>query len=461
MSLTFRENNTCNDLLLEHRSSLIASSSRCPPDFDRSLCWPDAAFGEYSTRECPFTFCTAVEGCAEIAQTYLARRFCSSSGWNDSSYSQCLIILKKHQSCVAGYCKQCPDLVREYVMNVSLVLSVISVALLVAALILFSLFDSIQCRRLSIHKNLAFAFVFRFAVLALWNVTNTTNAFRDCSNYYPIPLKSLEWLCKTILWLVIYFQVASTIWMLIEGVYLLSRFTVMAMRGEAPYYVYLLSGWGFPFVIVLVWTVIHEQHSSANGLFCWTPFTSGHHLWLLVITMGSALLLNAAVLLAIVIILIQKLKSENTAESKKIWKTIKATILLVPLLGISNIPLFYEPENPSSTYMLLSAILQNSQGIFIAFLYCFLNSEVQGAIRRRLSKVPFASVRNRLSHRIRFETERTYVPTTDSNVVNQRHGVQMEELNNRTNESPTANNNSYTNPSANSPQTIVPNGQEW
>jgi hypothetical protein len=32
--------------------------------------------------------------------------------------------------------------------------------------------------------------------------------------------------------------------MLIEGVYLLSRFTVMAMRSEAPYIVYLLSGWG-------------------------------------------------------------------------------------------------------------------------------------------------------------------------------------------------------------------------
>lgn len=42
-------------------------------------------------------------------------------------------------------------------------------------------------------------------------------------------------------------------------------------------------------------------------------------------------------------------------------RTIKATLLLVPLLGVSNIPLFYEPDEPSGAYMLGSAILQHSQ----------------------------------------------------------------------------------------------------
>lgn len=42
-------------------------------------------------------------------------------------------------------------------------------------------------------------------------------------------------------------------------------------------------------------------------------------------------------------------------------RTVKATILLVPLLGVSNIPLFYEPEEPGAIYMLGSAILQHSQ----------------------------------------------------------------------------------------------------
>lgn len=40
-------------------------------------------------------------------------------------------------------------------------------------------------------------------------------------------------------------------WMLIEGSYLYSRFTVFAMRhGEGPYWVYLFAGWGKSFFTV-------------------------------------------------------------------------------------------------------------------------------------------------------------------------------------------------------------------
>jgi hypothetical protein len=101
-------------------------------------------------------------------------------------------------------------------------------------------------------------------------------------------------MCKAILWLVIYFQVASVMWMLIEGLYLYSRFTVFAMRhGEAPYYVYLLSGWGIPFVVVMAWTVVHQARSSADKRsFCWLPYAQGNHLWILAGTMGFALVVS-------------------------------------------------------------------------------------------------------------------------------------------------------------------------
>jgi hypothetical protein len=427
MSFTNRENATCMSLNSQ-ASTLYNLSSTCAPDFDKSLCWYNVTFGEQGHRTCPFKFCTSIPGCDQVAINYRVNRMCYTNGtWGESVYSECIDVLRTHQRCIAGYCQTCPDLLRETVINVSLALSVISVGVLVSALVLFSIFDSIQCRRLSIHKHLAVAFVFRFTFLALWTIANTTNFFRDCTHFNSIPLRNWEIPCKILLWFVIYFQVASVMWMLIEGLYLYSRFTVFAMRhGEAPYWIYWLAGWGTPFVVVNSWAIVHQYQSNKNpNSFCWVPYAQGPHLWILAGTMGLALILNVLFLLAIVIILVQKLRTENTAESKKIWRTVKATIFLVPLLGVSNIPLFYEPEEPGAIYMLGSAILQHSQGIFIAVLYCFLNGEIQNAVRRQLSKVPFSWLS--FLHRPRFETERTYVP--EQGVVNRRLGMPMEELN--------------------------------
>jgi len=183
-----------------------------------------------------------------------------------------------------------------------------------------------------------------------------------------------------------------------------------------PYALYLLCGWGIPFAVVMSWTIVHQQQSVDNprtSSFCWLPYAKGPHLWILAGTMGFILILNVLLLLAIVVILVQKLRSENSAESKKIWRTVKATILLVPLLGVSNIPLFYEPPQPSSIYMLGSAILQHSQGIFIAVLYCFLNTEIQNAVKRQLSKVQSLQSFGFVNRSRCFETERTYLAAND------------------------------------------------
>ncbi|GMT06150.1 hypothetical protein PENTCL1PPCAC_28324, partial [Pristionchus entomophagus] len=401
------------------------NANGCGSDFDKSMCWDKLNYGERMDRRCPFQYCTSIPGCERIADIHMVSRYCDLNGdWEVANYSQCLTVVNDFTQCIVGFCRVCPDVLRDVVISVSLTLSIVSVALLVAAIVLFSIFDSIQCRRLAIHKNLAVAFVCRFAVLAVWTVVQSSNLFQDCSTFFPTNIMAYDWICKSILWFVIYFQVASVMWMLIEGAYLYSRFTVFAMRhSDAPYCLYLLAGWGIPFLVVMAWTVVHES-STEPGSFCWLPYAQGDHLWILAGTMGFAFIMNLIFLLAIVVILVQKLGSENTAESRKIWRTIKATLLLVPLLGVSNIPLFYEPQEPSGAYMLVSAILQHSQGIFIAVLYCFLNSEIQNALKRQLSKVPF----HFFLRRARFETERTYVPDSHHH-ANHKLGVPMGELN--------------------------------
>jgi hypothetical protein len=50
---------------------------------------------------------------------------------------------------------------------------------------------------------------------------------------------------------------------------------------------------GVPFAVVMAWTVVHQQQSSANPRsFCWLPYAQGAHLWILAGTMGFILIVT-------------------------------------------------------------------------------------------------------------------------------------------------------------------------
>ncbi|VDD97498.1 unnamed protein product, partial [Enterobius vermicularis] len=380
--------------------SIIRKTGGCQPNFDFSTCWPGTSADSTLEVMCPFRFCTTIPSCAEISKRAVARRYCNPDGvWSLPDYNACLALTAHHKGCFEGYCHTCPDPFRDAVIAVSMTLSIISVVLLTAALILFSLFKSLQCRRLTIHKNLAMAFILRFTFLAIWSVAQISNLFKDCSEFYTRPKFGA--------------YVASVLWMFIEGAYLYSRFTIFAMRHvEPPYFVYPLCGWGFPALVVLSWTILQERQVDEHGkpLYCWLPYASGPHLWILSGTMGLALIVTMFFLVVLTIIV------RNFNEFRK---TIKATLLLVPLLGVSNIPLFYEPEGVGNAYMLVSAVLQHSQGIFIAVLYCFLSGEVRSAVKRRLGKLPFRFLRHSL--------ERTYITEAKKNYCQPGAAIALEE----------------------------------
>ncbi|KAK0396753.1 hypothetical protein QR680_001839 [Steinernema hermaphroditum] len=205
MSHIDREKATCE--FLQNENYLFPNNDYCDVEFDKSFCWYNVTRGDTLFRQCPFNFCLSIEGCAEVAASLQVQRTCHLNGtWGAPDYGGCLEILHNYKQCFAGFCNSCPDPLRQTVMVVTMCLSVTSVAVLVAALVLFTFFDSLQCRRLSIHKNLATAFVFRFAVLALWNAASTSHWFYDCAEFNQRPLYHIEWMCKCILWFFIYFQ---------------------------------------------------------------------------------------------------------------------------------------------------------------------------------------------------------------------------------------------------------------
>lgn len=87
-------------------------------------------------------------------------------------------------------------------------------------------------------------------------------------------------------------------------------------------------------------------------------------------------------------VLITKLRSANTVETRQYRKASKALLVLIPLLGITYLIVIAGPDEglESHIFAVLRAFLLSIQGFSVALFYCFLNSEVRQALKHRFNR---------------------------------------------------------------------------
>ncbi|KAI7807265.1 calcitonin gene-related peptide type 1 receptor-like [Triplophysa rosa] len=148
---------------------------------------------------------------------------------------------------------------------------------------------------------------------------------------------------------------------------------------------------GFPLIPAFIHAVARSYYYNDN---CWISSNTS----LLYIIHGpicAALLVNLFFLLNIVRVLITKLKVTHQAESSLYMRAVRATLILVPLLGIQYLLLPYKPDGrlASEIFMPTMIILMHYQGLLVATIFCFFNSEVQGVLRRHWNqyRIQFAN----------------------------------------------------------------------
>ncbi|KAF3860055.1 hypothetical protein F7725_000310 [Dissostichus mawsoni] len=235
----------------------------------------------------------------------------------------------------------------------------LSIVSLIICLIIFSYFKNLSCQRISLHKSMFLSFILNSIVTIMWlSLTVANNQAITASN--PVS-------CKVLAVLTQYTSTSNYFWMLCEGIYLHTLIIVAVFVGEQQLFWYYVLGWGFPIIPAVTYAV-------ARGLFfndnCWIS-SNTHLLYIIHGPIQAALLVNFFFLLNIVRVLITKLKETHCAESTAYMKAVRATLILIPLLGVQHILLPWRPGG------------RISRAIYDFFVNIFCHFQAQTALRRK------------------------------------------------------------------------------
>ncbi|XP_055918195.1 diuretic hormone receptor isoform X1 [Eupeodes corollae] len=352
----------------------------CPISFDSVLCWPRTPPGILAILPCFEEF----KG-IQYDSTQNATRLCFSNGtWaNYTNYDKC------HHAPPSPIPDFSPSIELPSLIYCSgYFLSLLALTL---ALIVFLYFKDLKCLRNTIHANLFLTYILS---ALLWILTLFLQVMTDH------PSQSG---CITLVVLFHYFNLTNFFWMFVEGLYLYTLVVQTFSSDNIYFAMYAFIGWGCPAVIVIAWSVAKiysppletERFNGVSPLIgslkleiecSW--MRESHIDWIFQGPASLVILLNLIFLFRIMWVLITKLRSANTQETRQYRKASKALLVLIPLLGITYLLVLYGPEHGLERHVfeILRALLISTQGFSVSFFYCFLNSEVRLALRHRFER---------------------------------------------------------------------------
>ncbi|XP_035787325.1 diuretic hormone receptor-like isoform X1 [Anopheles albimanus] len=347
---------------------LPAPDGDCPTFFDLVSCWPRTPPGTLAVLPCFSEF----KG-VQYDTSHNATRFCNDDGtWdNYTDYDSCQHLAQA--SPVPGFEPgiELPTLV--YFVGYS-----ISLAALVLAVVVLVYFKDLRCLRNTIHVNLFLTYIMSSSLWILILSLQITVKLEGAG-------------CIVLVTLFHYFSATNFFWMLVEGLYLY-MLVVQTFSGDTlRFRKYAIIGWGGPLIFVGAWAIAKPfflssepdlEHPNKLEIEC-SWMRESHIDWIIQGPTCAVLAINLIFLLRIMWVLITKLRSANTVETRQYRKASKALLVLIPLLGITYLIVIYGPMEGVGSHIFATtrALLLSTQGFVVSLLYCFLNSEVRQTLR--------------------------------------------------------------------------------
>ncbi|CAB1417474.1 unnamed protein product [Pleuronectes platessa] len=292
----------------------------------------------------------------------------------------------------------------------------ISMVALLVAFFLFLCLRSIRCLRNIIHWNLITAFILRNATWFIVQMTMSPEVHES----------NVIW-CRLVTASFNYFHSTNFFWMFGEGCYLHTAIVLTYSTDKLRKWMFICIGWctwrglhaplsvvyldaepltgpgsdqpvaqpaasaphrtwqeppqrrgGIPFPIIVAWAIGKLYYDNEK---CWFGKQAGVYTdYIYQGPMILVLVINFIFLFNIVRILMTKLRASTTSETIQYRKAVKATLVLLPLLGITYMLFFVNPgedDISQNVFIYFNSFLESFQGFFVSVFYCFLNSECQ------------------------------------------------------------------------------------
>ncbi|XP_075891111.1 corticotropin-releasing factor receptor 1 [Nelusetta ayraudi] len=379
---------TWNQTLSNATGQWSGSGPYCDTSIDGiGTCWPRSSAGQMVSRPCPEMF----YGVRYNTTNNVYRKCLANGTWaQKGNYSMCHAIIEEKKG----------KMHYQIAVIINFLGHCISMVALLIAFFLFLCLRSIRCLRNIIHWNLITAFILRNATWFIVQLTMSPEVHES----------NVIW-CRLVTASFNYFHSTNFFWMFGEGCYLHTAIVLTYSTDKLRKWMFICIGWCIPFPIIVAWAIGKLYYDNEK---CWFGKRAGVYTdYIYQGPMILVLVINFIFLFNIVRILMTKLRASTTSETIQYRKAVKATLVLLPLLGITYMLFFVNPgedEISQIVFIYFNSFLESFQGFFVSVFYCFLNSEVRSAVRKRFHRWQEQhSIRARM-------TQAMSIPTSPSRV---------------------------------------------
>ncbi|XP_078510898.1 glucagon-like peptide 2 receptor [Lissotriton helveticus] len=362
----------------------VKSGIHCNGTFDNYACWPRSSPGNISV-PCPWYLPSVKTG-----NTGYVHRFCSDQGvWKTMENST--NIWRDHSECSENNLFKHNDEVYSVLSTLQLLYTVgysISLAVLLLALLILSVFRRLHCTRNYIHMNLFASFIMR-AISILAKDFVFQNAYSKRPNdemgwilYFNAEVSAT---CKVAQVLMHYFVGANYCWLLVEGIYLHTLLITTVISEQRLLQKYLVIGWVFPTLFVFPWVLAKAKLENSG---CWGTYGNMGIWWIIRGPMVLSIVVNFYIFVRIIWLLVSKLKARKMRFNDYKCRLARSTLVLIPLLGIHEIVYTFITDEQVEGHskhirLFMQLTLSSFQGFVVATLYCFANKEVKAELRKQ------------------------------------------------------------------------------